>query len=67
MVEVDTESYHVARSYMIRLEMPDFEEPTLSSLAGQTNLSVEAFKQRFLPVVEATTPTPVAAYPDAVK
>jgi 6-phosphofructokinase len=67
MVEVDTESYHVARSYMIRLETPDFEEPALSSMAAQTNLSVGQFKQRFLPVVEATTPTPVAGYPDAVK
>ena len=65
MVEVDTESYHVARSYMIRLEMPDFEEPTLSSLAGQTKLSAQEFKQRFLPVVEATAP--VAGHPSAVK
>ena len=65
MVEVDTESYHVARSYMIRLELPDFEEPTLSSLAGQTKLSAQEFKQRFLPVVEATAP--VAGHPSAVK
>ncbi|MGO9058763.1 MAG: diphosphate--fructose-6-phosphate 1-phosphotransferase [Candidatus Binataceae bacterium] len=65
MVEVDTESYHVARSYMIRLEMPDFEEPTLSSLAGQTKLSAQEFKQRFLPVVEATAP--VAGHPNAMK
>ncbi len=39
MVEVDTESYHVARSYMIRLEMPDFEEPTVS-FAGRSNQPV---------------------------
>ena len=64
-VEVDTESYHVARSYMIRLETPDFEEPTLSALAAQTKLPADQFKQRFLPVVEATTP--VAGYPSAVK
>ncbi|HZY60288.1 MAG TPA: diphosphate--fructose-6-phosphate 1-phosphotransferase [Candidatus Binataceae bacterium] len=64
-VEVDTESYHVARSYMIRLETPDFEEPSLSSLAAQTKLPAHEFKQRFLPVVEATTP--VAGYPSAVK
>ena len=63
MVEVDTESYHVARSYMIRLELPDFEEPTLSSLAGQTKLSAQEFKQRFLPVVQATAP--VAGHPSA--
>jgi 6-phosphofructokinase 1 len=64
MVEVDTESYHVSRSYMIRLEMPDFEEPTLASLAAQTKLSAHEFKARFLPVVEATTPG--AGYPSAV-
>jgi ATP-dependent phosphofructokinase / diphosphate-dependent phosphofructokinase len=56
MVEVDTESYHVARSYMIRLEMHDFEEPMLSSLAAQTSLTPEQFKQRFLPAVQATAP-----------
>jgi len=64
MVEVDTESYHVARSYMIRLEMPDFEEPSLAALAAQTKLSAQEFKARFLPVVEATTPG--AGYPSAV-
>jgi len=64
MVEVDTESYHVARSYMIRLEMPDFEEPSVGALAAQTKLSVQEFKDRFLPVVEATTPG--AGYPSAV-
>jgi len=56
MVEVDTESYQVARSYMIRLEMSDFEEPALSSLAAQTKLGVAQFKNRFLPVVKATAP-----------
>lgn len=56
MVEVDTESYHVARSYMIRLEMNDFEEPALSSLAAQTRLTLEQFRNRFLPVVKATAP-----------
>jgi 6-phosphofructokinase 1 len=56
MVEVDTESYHVARSYMIRLEIPDFDEPMLSSLAAQTRLTPEQFKQRFLPTVQATAP-----------
>jgi ATP-dependent phosphofructokinase / diphosphate-dependent phosphofructokinase len=56
MVEVDTESYHVARSYMIRLELEDFEEPALASLAAQTRLTPEQFKQRFLAVVKATAP-----------
>jgi 6-phosphofructokinase 1 len=56
MVEVDTESYHVARSYMIRLEIPDFEEPMLSSLSAKTKLTAEQFKHRFLPAVQATAP-----------
>jgi len=54
-VDVHTESYEVARSYMIRLEPQDFEEPELSRLAGQTQLSASAFKARFLPPVHATT------------
>ncbi len=56
MVDVSTESYQVARSYMIRLEPWDLEEPMLSRLAAHTNLSAEAFKARFEPVVEATAP-----------
>jgi ATP-dependent phosphofructokinase / diphosphate-dependent phosphofructokinase len=58
LVDVNTESYEVARSYMIRLEPQDFEEPTLSRLAACANLSTEAFTQRFLPMVEATTTAP---------
>ena len=56
MVDVSTESYQVARSYMIRLEPWDLEEPMLSRLAAHTNLSPEAFRARFQPVVEATAP-----------
>ncbi len=56
MVAVDTESYQVARSYMIRLETHDFEEPALSSLAAQTKLTPAQFRNRFLPVVKATAP-----------
>jgi ATP-dependent phosphofructokinase / diphosphate-dependent phosphofructokinase len=53
MVDVSTESYEVARSYMIRLEQPDLEEPALSRLARHAQLSSEAFKARFLPSVSA--------------
>jgi 6-phosphofructokinase len=55
LVDVTTESYEVARSYMTRLEPQDFEEPALSRLAAFANLSAEAFKGRFLPTVQATT------------
>jgi 6-phosphofructokinase 1 len=58
LVDVSTESYEVARSYMTRLEPQDFEEPALSRLAASVNLSAEAFKVRFLPVVQATTSLP---------
>ncbi|MGH8013862.1 MAG: diphosphate--fructose-6-phosphate 1-phosphotransferase [Candidatus Binataceae bacterium] len=56
MVDTRTESYQVARSYMIRLEPWDFEEPTLSRLAAHTNLSADGFKARFMPTVLETTP-----------
>jgi ATP-dependent phosphofructokinase / diphosphate-dependent phosphofructokinase len=55
-VDVTAESYQVARSYMIRLEAEDLEEPMLSRLAKETNLSPEAFRKRFLPAVVASAP-----------
>jgi 6-phosphofructokinase 1 len=58
MVDVATESFEVARSYMIRLELSDLQEPERSKLASRTNLSAEAFEQRFLGAVKATTPSP---------
>jgi len=47
MVDVTTEAYEVARSYMIRLEPIDLTEPRLSQLAAQTNLSPEDFSEAF--------------------
>lgn len=46
-VDVTTESYRVARSYMTRLEAKDLQEPNLSRLASQTNLSPREFADRF--------------------
>jgi 6-phosphofructokinase 1 len=54
MIDTGAEAYHVARSYMIRLEPDDFEEPQLSRLAAHTNLSADAFKAKFEPSVMAT-------------
>jgi ATP-dependent phosphofructokinase / diphosphate-dependent phosphofructokinase len=51
VVDISTEAYQVARSYMVRLEAEDFEEQALSRLAAQTTLSAQAFKARFLPCV----------------
>jgi 6-phosphofructokinase 1 len=54
MVDVTTESYRVARSYMIRLEPRDLQEPTLAQVAAITKLSADEFKTRFQPAVTAT-------------
>ncbi|HEY9084928.1 MAG TPA: diphosphate--fructose-6-phosphate 1-phosphotransferase [Candidatus Tyrphobacter sp.] len=47
MVDVTTESYRTARSYMTRLERADLREPNLSKLAALTNLSPGAFAEQF--------------------
>jgi 6-phosphofructokinase 1 len=47
LVDVTTESYEVARKYMIRLEPHDLTEPRLSRLAAQTVLDPDAFAARF--------------------
>jgi 6-phosphofructokinase len=47
LVDVTTESYEVARKYMIRLEPADLTEPRRSRLAAQTNLDPEAFSAAF--------------------
>lgn len=46
-VDIDSETYEVARKYMIRLEKEDFEEPHLARLALTANMSPDAFKERF--------------------
>ena len=51
LVDVTTESYEVARKYMIRLEAADLEEPRLSRLSVQTKLSPQEFATRFGRVV----------------
>jgi 6-phosphofructokinase 1 len=51
LVDVTTESYEVARKYMIRLEPSDLEEPKLSRLAVQTSLSPQEFSEQFGRVV----------------
>jgi 6-phosphofructokinase len=54
MVDVSTESYRVARSYMIRLEPRDLEEPALSRVAAFSRLDANGFKARFEPSVAVT-------------
>jgi 6-phosphofructokinase 1 len=50
MVDIDTEGYEVACSYMIRLEAADLTEPRLSQLAALTTLSPADFRTAFGPV-----------------
>ncbi|MBX7219068.1 MAG: 6-phosphofructokinase [Blastocatellia bacterium] len=49
LVEIDTESYQVARDYMVRLGARDFADPEfLELLAKNANLSVADFQQQFI-------------------
>ena len=51
-VNVESESFLCARRYMVRLEPTDLTDPgKLRALAGFTNLSPEAFRERFDKVV----------------
>ncbi len=50
MVDTQTEAYEVGRSYMIRLEKTDFEEPKLGALAAAAGMKAGDFGRRFGPV-----------------
>src|SRR6478752_3331431 len=51
-VNIESESYLCARRYMVRLEPADLTDPgKLRALAGFTNLTPEAFRERFEKVV----------------
>ena len=53
LVETDTETYEVARKYMIRLERADLEDRDfLGGMASLTNLTPSEFYERYRPVVE---------------
>ncbi len=48
MVDVDTESYKIARRYMLRLRKDDFENPeVLERLAQTAHLDVDGFRREF--------------------
>jgi 6-phosphofructokinase 1 len=51
LVDATTESYDVARKYMIRLEPADLTEPRLSRLSAQTSLTSDQFVARFAATV----------------
>jgi 6-phosphofructokinase 1 len=46
-VDIDTETYEVARNYMIKLEQEDFQGEQLNNLAKVAKMEPEQFKSRF--------------------
>ena len=53
MVDLESDRYRIARTYMIRLRRSDLEAKQLARIAAQTTLSPEAFKKEFAPVFAA--------------
>lgn len=53
LVDITTESYKVARKYMIRLEKDDLADPEkLAALAAAAKLTPDEFARRYAPLVE---------------
>jgi len=51
-VDLDSYSYAVARAYMIRLEVGDFDSPAmLASLAAEAQLTPRQFRERYEPLI----------------
>jgi 6-phosphofructokinase 1 len=54
MVEPSSESFNIARRYMLRLNRSDFEDPhELAKLAATTGISIDEFKKRFSYLIES--------------
>lgn len=52
MVDINSESYHVAREYMIRLDQHDLQAPQMiARLAETAKMTPEEFTRKFAPVV----------------
>ena len=51
-VEIDSDDYHMARRYMIRLEKEDLEGEMLQKLSAAVKMKPEDFKKRFAIAVE---------------
>ncbi len=61
-VEIDSESYRVARAYMRRLEAHDLEDPErLARIAEAAGMAPEEFARRFARSVGLSEPAPVGA------
>ncbi len=64
MVDIDTESYKIARRYMIRLRKDDFDDAEeLARISKIAKISPADFKKRFQYVVEGEAPPLSFNYP----
>jgi 6-phosphofructokinase 1 len=53
MVDPSSESFYIARRYMLRLNKADFEDPhELAKLAATAHVSIDEFKKRFFYLIE---------------
>lgn len=53
MVDPSSESFYIARRYMLRLNKADFDDPNeLAKLAATAHLSIKEFKKRFYYLIE---------------
>jgi len=62
MVDIESDRYKIARSYMLRLKKEDFEDaPELARLASTAHVTPEEFKRQFRPLVQ-TEPSPMSLH-----
>jgi 6-phosphofructokinase 1 len=53
MVDPSSESFYIARRYMLRLNKADFDDPNeLAKLAATARISIDEFKKRFYYLIE---------------
>ena len=53
MVDPSSESFYIARRYMLRLNKADFDDPhELAKLAATAHIPIEEFKKRFYYIIE---------------
>jgi 6-phosphofructokinase 1 len=57
MVDIESDRYKIARSYMLRLKKGDFDDPTeLGKLAAAAHITSDRFRQEFAHVLEGDSP-----------
>jgi 6-phosphofructokinase 1 len=55
VVDLSSDTYRVARAYMIRLDKEDFEsEETVAALADHARMKPKQFRERYYPVVDGS-------------